>query len=109
MVVSLVIIFDLLELQTFVFTRISSLITGCGGQGIDHPDSIAVKRKFSLSDGKAHIFSEDVGRGAAPLVEFPEGAFEPAGLLQAHTKWADFDSGFVDDRTEFSVVLPPLS
>ena len=27
----------------------SILITGCGGQGIDHPDSIAVKRKFSLS------------------------------------------------------------
>ena len=40
------------------FTRIvdfcvygfSILITSCGGQGIDHPDSIPVKRKFSLSD-----------------------------------------------------------
>ena len=34
---------------------ISILITSCGRQGIDHPDSIAVKRKFSLSDGECAI------------------------------------------------------
>ena len=32
-----------------MFTQISLLITSCCRQGIDHPEAIAVKRKFSLS------------------------------------------------------------
>ena len=39
-----------------MFTRISLLITSCCGQGIDHPEAIAVKRKFSLSVINSGVF-----------------------------------------------------
>ena len=58
-------------------------------------------------DGKAHAFCDNVGSGTAPLVEFLEESFESTGVLQAHANWEDFDSGFVNDYAEFSVVLLP--
>ena len=64
MVDSLVIIsdfiFDLLNCRLLFLHGFSLLITSCDGQGIDHPDSVAVKRKFSLSE-PAPLWLHDCG------------------------------------------------
>ena len=51
LVIILDFIFDLLNCRLLFLHGFSLLITSCDGQGIDHPDSVAVKRKFSLSKG----------------------------------------------------------
>ena len=58
-------------------------------------------------DGKAYAFCHSVSSGTAPLVESPEEAFESTGLLWAHAKWEEFDSGFPNSCAEFSVTPTP--
>ena len=48
----------------------SLLITSCCRQGIDHPEAIAVKRKFSLSNGMQKVVSSTA---ILPRLENPSG------------------------------------
>ena len=66
-----------------------------------HPGHLGEATPFN---GKACTFADDVGSGTIPLVEFPEDAFKSTGLLCAHGKWNEFDSGLANDHTEFSVI-----
>ena len=69
-----------------------------------HPGCLG---ELTLFDGKVHAFSDDVESGAAPLVEFPEDAFEDIGPIQAHSKWEAFDLGVSSDWAKFSVMPTP--